>query len=372
IALWRHRRHFAAPDLREYLIFSSIAICKIVCAEFLTATSLGLYSSTVNRQYNQKQRAMSETKMDRTKPQSEYIQPIVWRNVFLIGIFHIIAFYALCCSFFERKPLLLAWGITVGVLSGIGVTAGAHRLWTHRAYKAKWPLRLILLAFYSIAGQNSIFDWVRDHRLHHQFSDTDCDPHNATRGFFFSHVGWLMYRKHPSVIEKGRMIDMSDILADPLVTFHSRYFNFIKILLCFVFPVGIPIWLWNEDFYSSMLYIGILRYIIGLNCTWSVNSVAHIWGYKPYNKSISPAENNFVALAAMGEGFHNYHHCFPWDYKAAELGFYSLNITTLFIDFFARIGWAYDLKTASDEMVKLRVIASGDGTHPSSTKEHLQ
>lgn len=71
--------------------------------------------------------------------------------------------------------------------------------------------------------QNSIFDWVRDHRVHHKFSETDADPHNSGRGFFFSHMGWLMMRKHPEVIKRGRQMDMSDILSDPVVTFGEKF-----------------------------------------------------------------------------------------------------------------------------------------------------
>jgi stearoyl-CoA desaturase (delta-9 desaturase) len=67
-----------------------------------------------------------------------------------------------------------------------------------------------------------VFDWVRDHRIHHKFSETDADPHNAKRGFFFSHVGWLMQRKHPEVLRRGRGVDMSDVLADPLVRVHNK------------------------------------------------------------------------------------------------------------------------------------------------------
>lgn len=78
---------------------------------------------------------------------------------------------------------------------------------------------------------------------------------------------------------------------------------------------------------------------------------------------INPSENRGVALFALGEGWHNYHHVFPWDYKTAEFGNYRLNFTTAFIDFFARIGWAYDLKSVSDDMVKKRVLRTGDGSH---------
>lgn len=70
--------------------------------------------------------------------------------------------------------------------------------------------------------QNTLYDWVRDHRVHHKYSETDADPHNSNRGFFFAHVGWLMLQKHPEVLKKGRAIDMSDVLADPVIQFHQK------------------------------------------------------------------------------------------------------------------------------------------------------
>lgn len=107
-------------------------------------------------------------------------------------------------------------------ISILGITAGVHRLWTHRAYKAKWPLRLILMLFNTVAFQDPIYHWVRDHRVHHKFSDTDADPFNPSRGFFFSHIGWLFCKKHPDVAAKGKSIDLSDLKADPIVMFQRK------------------------------------------------------------------------------------------------------------------------------------------------------
>ncbi|KAG8308506.1 hypothetical protein J6590_002597 [Homalodisca vitripennis] len=215
---------------------------------------------------------------------------------------------------------------------------------------------------------NTVYDWVRDHRVHHKFSETDADPHNSNRGFFFAHVGWLMQRKHPEVLRKGAQVDMSDILADPLVTFHTKHFTLIKIVFCFILPTLIPIYCWGEDPRLMIQGMVFVRYVMGLNFTWLVNSAAHIYGNKPYDKRIKPSQNLSVSLVAMGEGWHNYHHVFPWDYKAAELGNYRANFTTFFIDMFAKIGWAYDLKTASPSMVERVITKHGDGTHP--THEH--
>lgn len=168
--------------------------------------------------------------------------------------------------------------------SGLGITAGVHRLWSHRAYKAKWQLRLLLMIFNTIAFQNSIYHWTREHRVHHKFSDTDADPHNARRGFFFSHCGWLFVKKHPDVIEAGNRIDYSDLRNDVFVEFQRKQWSWMMPLFCFILPTFIPYYFWNERLLYAWLIPTCLRYILVLNFTWCVNSVAHIWGHKPYDK----------------------------------------------------------------------------------------
>ncbi|XP_011698207.1 PREDICTED: acyl-CoA Delta(11) desaturase-like [Wasmannia auropunctata] len=284
-----------------------------------------------------------------------------WLNIISINLLHLFFLYA-CFTFqFLENLKTTAWICSMIAIGGAGITAGAHRLWTHRAYKAKWQLRIILIIFYASAGMNNIYDWVRDHRVHHKYTDTDADPHNSNRGFFYSHVGWLMMKKHPEVIRRGREIDMSDILADPIAAFSIKYFSIIKFIFAFLLPVILPVYGWNETWSRAFVSQIILRYPLILNFTWSVNSVAHIWGSKPYDTHINPTENLWVSLVTGGEGWHNYHHVFPWDYKAAEL---NNSFITNFIDFFAKIGWAYDLKQPSKELVKIVAMKRGDGSYP--------
>lgn len=163
--------------------------------------------------------------------------------------------------------------LIIGYLGAVGITAGAHRLWAHKCYKAKWPLRLLLMFLQTLAFQNHIYEWVRDHRVHHKFTDTDADPHNSKRGFFFSHMGWLMVRKHPDVINKGKLVDMSDLEQDPIVMWQKRYNNMF--IATFIVPALIPYFCWNEGL-STAFSMAILRYVVSLNCTWLVNSAAHI------------------------------------------------------------------------------------------------
>lgn len=133
-------------------------------------------------------------------------------------------------------------------------------------------------------------------------------------------------------------------------------------LACFVLPTITPV-LWGETLWNAYFICTIFRYVFVLNVTWLVNSAAHKWGNKPYDKNIKPVETELVSFLVLGEGFHNYHHTFPWDYKAAELGNYSLNFSTFFIDIMAKLGWAYDLKTVSADIVEKRIKRTGDGSH---------
>ncbi|XP_011151497.2 acyl-CoA Delta(11) desaturase [Harpegnathos saltator] len=293
----------------------------------------------------------------------KYVSRIVWRNVVIFSYLHIASLYGIYLAFTSAKWATVIFAFFLYQMTGLGITAGAHRLWAHRSYKAKWPLRLLLVILNTIAFQDAAIDWARDHRVHHKFSETDADPHNSNRGFFFAHVGWLLLRKHPDVKEKGKVIDISDLKSDPILMFQKKYYALLMPLMCFILPTVIPVVCWNETWTNAYFIPTILRYIFTLNVTWLVNSAAHFFGNKPYDKYINPSQNKSVAIMALGEGWHNYHHVFPWDYKTSEYGNYTFNITTAFIDFFAKIGWAYDLKSTSEDMVKKRVERTGDGSH---------
>ena len=290
---------------------------------------------------------------------AEYRVELVWRNIILMSLLHLGALLGLRQCFVSAQWKTIGCAYLLYVLGGVGITAGAHRLWAHRSYKAKWPLRLLLACMQSLAFENSIYEWSRDHRVHHKYSETDADPHNAKRGFFFAHVGWLLCRKHPDVKVKGKQIDLSDLYADPVVRLQHRHYLASVTLFCFILPTLVPYLGWSETLYNSFYICSLLRYVVTLHATWLVNSAAHMWGRRPYDKNISPSENRGVSFWALGEGFHNYHHTFPWDYATSELG-YDLNISKLFIDFFASFGWAYERKVVSPDMIKQRKLRTGD------------
>jgi len=293
---------------------------------------------------------------------------IVWRNVVLFALLHLASLYALLFQVKESKWQTLLWTYLLYLMGGLGVTAGSHRLWSHRSFKAAFPLRLLLVLFQTSALQNDVIEWARDHRVHHKYSETHADPHNANRGFFFAHIGWLLCRKHPEVKEKGKQIDLSDLYRDPLLVYQRKYYKPLVLLFCFLIPTIVPWCLWDESLLNAYFVPCLLRLTVGLNLTWAVNSVAHLWGTRPYDAETNPAENILVILGAAGEGHHNYHHTFPHDYSTSEHNVPGLslifNITTVFIDAMASIGWAYGRKRIDPAMVDRKAERSGDGhTH---------
>ena len=301
---------------------------------------------------------------------------IVWKNVILMSILHLAAFYGFWITLTTAKWQSVIAVHLLGLASSIGVQAGAHRLWSHRAYKAKWQLRIILAMLQTMALQNDIYEWCRDHRVHHKHSETDADPHNSKRGFFFSHMGWLMVKKHPHVISKGKQIDLTDLINDPIVRYQRKFYIPLVILFWAIIPTLIPYYLCGETLWNSFFLCVPFRYLLVLHNTWLVNSAAHMWGGKPYDDSIEPREC-VVRYILHGEGYHNYHHTFPCDYSASEHGWMiNFNTATMFIDLFAKIGWAYDLKKVHHKTVMIRQMRTGNAddikTQMNGLKDNLQ
>eukprot|EP00747_Dinoflagellata_sp_TGD_P125375 gnl/TRDRNA2_/TRDRNA2_174154_c4_seq8.p1 gnl/TRDRNA2_/TRDRNA2_174154_c4~~gnl/TRDRNA2_/TRDRNA2_174154_c4_seq8.p1 ORF type:complete len:722 (-),score=99.44 gnl/TRDRNA2_/TRDRNA2_174154_c4_seq8:406-2493(-) len=285
--------------------------------------------------------------------------PLNWPMIIYITTIHTAALYALAvfvffggsCPFFGKgitvKWQTAAWSFICYVISALGITAGVHRLWAHKTYKAGLPLRMLLMLFNSMANQGTIFHWARDHRVHHLYSDTVADPHDANRGFWFSHIGWLLFKKHPAVAAAGKRLNLNDLYADPVVMFQKKAGQLWNIMWGLVLP-AFPALAWGDSVWNGFLLAGALRYVVLLHATWAVNSVVHAHGTKPYNSSHATTENGWVSLFTLGEGWHNWHHAFSYDYAASELGaLQQFNPTKVFIDLMALLGLAWDRKRAT-------------------------
>ncbi|XP_023290189.1 acyl-CoA Delta(11) desaturase [Orussus abietinus] len=331
-----------------------------------------MYSSTVTEFEDSSKKNSSVDFMgdSASVPKEPAKQSLVWQMIFGIGLLHYLSIYALVTKYHEATFWTWVWSTGYGVTAGLGVTAGAHRLWAHRSYSAKLPVRIFLAVLFCIAAQDRFYKWIRDHRTHHRYTETPADPHDASRGFFFSHIGWLMVKRHPAVKRYGSKVDMSDVLADPVIRYTDKVYYPLSFFLSFLLPTLIPVYYWNETWYISF-HAMLIRYTISLHLTFLVNSAAHLWGNRPYDSRMNPVESPSVAFVALGEGWHNYHHSFPWDYKAAELGNYGLNPSTAFIDFMAWLGLAYDLKTPSKDVIHKMCLKKGDGSCSLWGRHHI-
>jgi len=293
----------------------------------------------------------------------EWLQNLnVAQSVYITGC-HVLAIWGIYMIPQCQWPTLL---LAVGLwpLSGFGITGGAHRLWAHRSYEASLPFRLLLLFANAIANQGTIYRWSRDHRVHHMCSETDADPHNAKRGFFFAHMGWLYLQKDPKVVDAGSKMNFDDLLADPIVSFQHRCDPWLNMFMCFILPSIVPWYFWNESLLNGYLVPGALRYVWTLHSTWCVNSVAHMIGERPYDPKINPTETLLVSILAVGEGWHNWHHTYPYDYAASELGVLSqYNPTKLVIDLAAWLGLVWNRK---------RATAVWKATQERRVREHLR
>ena len=289
-----------------------------------------------------------------------------WPMIIYISLAHVAALVGVM-KIRDCHPYTLLFAFCLWPISGLGITAGVHRLWAHRSYKATFPLRVALMLMNSIANQGSIWHWARDHRVHHKHSETDADPHNATRGFFFAHMGWLLVKKHSAVVTAGKQLNHDDLAMDPTVVFQKRTDPWFALFMCMIMP-SLVCTLWGDSFWNGYWVAGALRYIFVLHVTWCV-SAAHLYGDHPYDPKSWPAENPLVSLAAIGEGWHNWHHKYPFDYAASEYGISKqFNPTKLFIDTCIALGLASSPKRATGAWRKLREIREAEIYGPGASK----
>ncbi|QOC21993.1 fatty acid desaturase [Wenzhouxiangella sp. AB-CW3] len=206
-----------------------------------------------------------------------------------------------------------AW-LTAGLIwlfSGLSITAGYHRLWSHRSYQATWPLKLFFVIFGTFALQNSVLVWCARHRLHHRFvDDTERDPHSIRTGFWHAHIGWMLRHWPTSEIDFDQVKDLE---RDPLLRWQHRHYW----LLTWLLNLGVPVLLGVliGEVIGMVLLAGAVRLVFSQHCTFFINSLAHTWGKRHYTDSNTSRDNAWLALVTWGEGYHNFHHAFQADYR---------------------------------------------------------
>eukprot|EP00741_Cyanophora_paradoxa_P011027 tig00020553_g10659.t1 len=280
---------------------------------------------------------------------SRMYQQLNWLHVPLLTLTPILGLYGILTCPFNVKTYL--WAFIYYYITGLGITAGYHRFYAHRSYDANLPMRLFLMLAGTGAFEGSIRWWSRDHRAHHRYTDTDKDPYSAKNGFFYSHLGWMLVKQDPTKIGKA---DISDLNADPMVRWQHRNYYWFAPFMAFVLPTLVAGFGWG-DFKGGFLLAGIARLVLVHHATFFVNSLAHFWGTQPFADNHTPRDSVLTALLTMGEGYHNFHHEFPNDYRNA-IKFYQYDPTKWLITFCSWFGLTYNLRQfPENEVIKGRI-----------------
>ncbi|KAH3903344.1 probable Acyl-CoA desaturase 1 [Saccharomycodes ludwigii] len=276
---------------------------------------------------------------------------INWLNMVLVVGIPMIGWYYALSGKVKLNRQLLAFSILYYGLGGISITGGYHRLWSHRSHSAKTPLRLFYAFFGAASVEGSIKWWGHSHRLHHRYTDTRRDPYDARRGFWFSHIGWMLLKPNPK--DRARA-DISDLMDDWIVRFQHRHYIPIMLFMAVILP-GLCCKLLFDDFKGGIIYAGLLRIFCIQQATFCINSLAHWLGAQPFDDRRTPRDNWLTALITFGEGYHNFHHEFPTDYRNA-IKWYQYDPTKVLIYLSSLLGLSYDLKTFSQNAIEQGII----------------
>lgn len=270
-------------------------------------------------------------------------------NTLWIGLIHILALSAALplLDYFNQS---FSWsGVVVcfvigGFVSIFGINICYHRLLTHRSFKTPKWFEHVLTIIATTNGQGGPAMWVGGHRIHHQHSDQDGDPHSPTHGFTWAHIFWVLIRS-----PEGRdpKLAARDLLRNPITRLIDRYFwvpQFLVIPLLF----GLGWWYGDVNTGVSWIVWGVgVRTAMIYHFTWFVNSACHTWGYRNFETTDNSTNNWWVALVSWGEGWHNNHH---HDQGSAAHGmrWYEFDLTYWTIRALANVGLAWDIKKPKD------------------------
>lgn len=252
--------------------------------------------------------------------------------------------------FYYTPPSWIMVGISLLLFgaTGISITGGYHRFFSHKAYKAGKLAQFIFFFLGTMAGQGSIIRWSHDHRIHHAHVDTDKDPYSINKGFWYAHILWMFEKQKP--IEK-RLV--ADLYESKLLTFQHKHYGWLFFLTNGM-VAALMGWLLND--YIGAFFMGWwMRLMLLHHSTWFINSLAHTWGSKSYSNEFSAVDNYIISLLTFGEGYHNYHHFFSSDYRNG-IRWYHFDPTKWMIWLMSKLHLAGKLKKVDTYKIKKQVI----------------
>jgi stearoyl-CoA desaturase (Delta-9 desaturase) len=252
---------------------------------------------------------------------------------------------------------------TMYLVAGFGVTVGFHRLFTHQSFQTKPWVRSVLAIAGSMAVQGPVIRWVADHRRHHAFSDQPGDPHSphldegpgirgVLRGLGHAHMGWLFSDEQTSARRWA-----PDMVKDPAMRWIDRWFPmWVVISFAFAPAVGFAITGTAHGAFTAFLWGSLVRIFMLHHVTWSVNSICHFYGDRPYQTTDFSTNNWLLSLVSFGESWHNNHHAFPTS-AIHGLKPYQIDITAGFIRSLSFLGLAWDLKEVTPKQQAQKAAA---------------
>ena len=294
--------------------------------------------------------------MVRGRSLSMTLKKICWPVLlFLLG-YHIFLIIALPIYFLSYTPSGALIAITAALVffSGLAITTGYHRLFSHSSFKTNPIVEAILLFFASLATQGSALRWCHDHRLHHAFVDTDKDPYSVKKGLFHAHMLWMFF-KSPEIDPKV----VSDLMCNKMIVFQHKHYVFCMVASNALMTLLVG-WLLG-DYLGAFLFAWWVRLFCLHHTTWCINSLAHYWGTKFYSQEHSAVDNYLISLLTYGEGYHNYHHTFAQDYRNG-IRWYHFDPSKWLIWTLYKLGFAYDLKRVNNERI-VRQLLIGHRDH---------
>lgn len=262
-------------------------------------------------------------------------------------------------------PVDLVLLVALYAATGIGITVGLHRFFTHRSFDAARPVQLVLAVLGSMAVQGYVTDWVADHRCHHAHSDVEGDPHSPhvgrrsgvrgqLAGLWHAHMGWI-FRRGPA---ERTVLYARDLLDDRLIRIVDRLYPvWVLLTLGIPFAVGFAAGGTAARGFEALVWAGLIRVFLVHHATWSVNSICHSFGRRPYRARDESRNNWLLALPTLGEAWHNNHHAFP---SSAVLGFdrRQLDVGALVIRGLQRLRLVWNVHTP-DSTQRARRRAAG-------------
>lgn len=280
---------------------------------------------------------------------------IIWLNVLVFLITFLVAAIGVpLYGYFSGFSIsLIIAAILALSFCELSITAGYHRLWSHKAYEANPVVRFIFAIGGAFAVQNSALHWCSDHRVHHRFVDeNEKDPYSAKMGFWYSHIGWMLreYQAHRYTDYKN----VSDMQKDKIVMWQHKHYLTLVLLTNFGIPLLVGFAL--GDIWGSLLLVGFLRLVVSHHLTFCINSLAHMWGKQPYNDKNTAKDNPLVALLTFGEGYHNFHHAFQYDYRNA-IKWWQFDPTKWLIRSLSFVKLAKNLKRIPEEKIAKAIAA---------------